>query len=84
MKVVILAGSVKEGDEYRRIAGLSRNDVFIPGSARGAEGLDLDGMDLIVEFESFAGHPHAAEIRAAVEHSASKSQPAPLWEKISG
>ena len=84
VKVVILAGSVNEGWGHARLAGLSRNDTIIPGSAQGARGLDLDYIDLIVELPSFARHPHhdeiEAEVRRAVE-AAPKFKGGPIWHK---
>lgn len=83
MIVVILAGSVKEGDEFRRVGNLARRDVVIPASGNRLRGLLLTADDLVVEFKSFAAHPRATEIRAGIEESIKRGRRGrPVWETL--
>ena len=82
MKVVILAGSVQEAWSHARLAGLSRNDTIIPGSAMGARSLVLEDADLIVELPSFATHPHREQITQELRHVLATSGANPPWERV--
>ena len=84
MMVVILAGTVHEGEEYRKVAGLALADVFIPSSPAAFSGLVLRDGDLIVEFPSFDGHPKAGEMRHLLKHRLQRCGTNPPWERITG
>ena len=84
MMVVILAGTVREGDEYRKVAGLARSDVLIPSSPAAFSGLVLHDGDLIVEFPSFDSHPKAEKMRHLLRHRLKRCGANPPWERITG
>jgi hypothetical protein len=78
----MLARDVKEAEAHARLAGLAMHNVIIPQTPGFIHSLKLKDRDLIVEFPSFADHPHEVAIRQGLHTVLRMCKANPPWERL--